>query len=206
MKQYLSLNLIFGIFCLSSSCKPTCEVSYIFEVPHQIHSLHDTLSIGDTLWIDGVFSDNLYDKLSKNRFVIPPDKLNIGMGIKKIDTTVAVSGNPFFTVYNVTGKIIKGNTILWGEYKLDNHTYSIKSGLVALKKGVYEFYFTSNYLEQGLPLDFDDKCDSEKGFFHFNTNNGIGNHYSLYKNSVGGNPNIIEEYYNNSGSYSFVVK
>jgi hypothetical protein len=202
--KYLTIILV-CIFCLTS-CKPTCEIYYTFEVPHKVYSLQDTLSIGDTLWVESSFSDDLYDKSSSNRFIISPNKLSVGMGIHKIDTTAAINCNPFFDVYNYTGKIIKGNSVLFAEYKFQNHTYTIKSGIIPSKKGIYEFYFTSNYLEQGLSLDFDDKCDNEKGFFNFNTNRGVGNHYNLYKNSIGGNPNTTEAYYNNSGSYSFVVK
>jgi hypothetical protein len=205
--KYTLLFLFTFATCCITACKPTCEVFYIFEVPHHIYSIHDTLSIGDTLWLESNFSDNLYDKQSGSRFVIPPDKFKVEMILNKIDTIGTNSVLPFFNLHNTnTGSIKKQGSFVINSYKFDSHIYSIKSGIVPLKKGLYTIFINSSYAEVGLPLNFEDKCDNEKGYFHFNTNNRTGNRYNLYKNSAGYNKTLTEEYYNNSGSYTFVVK
>jgi hypothetical protein len=205
MKYTILFLFTFGACCIVA-CKPTCEVFYIFEVPNHIYSIHDTLSIGDTLWVESNFSDNLYDKQSGNRFVITPDKLKVDVLLRKMDTTGTFNVLSFFNIYNVVGGIRKGNSILSTEYKYESHTYSIKTAIIPMKKGLFSVYFNSQYDESGFPLNFEDKCDNEKGFLNFKTNTGSGNNYNLVKNNPQGGDNLIEEYYHKSGRYTFVVK
>jgi hypothetical protein len=193
--------LCFGI----TACNSDCLTQHLFEVPHKVYSRHDTLSIGDTLWVEAEFSDYLYDKMLKKNYTVGPDLLAVTAKIVSCDTTTSVSssiGTAFFDTYNSIGNVRKENNSFQLDYVYQNGSYKLKSGFIPLKKGIFALYFDYNQSKMSA-VNFDNKCGKERASVDFNTNQSASNGYDLYKKSIRGKG---QPGYPGGGMFAFKVK
>jgi hypothetical protein len=162
MKSAYTKNYVsYGVACIMtallwSSCKQ-CEVGYQLEIPHTISSKHDTLSIGDTLWVAGEFSDKLYDRMSHNYFSFT-DEFPFNFAVNKIIPEY-VYGPKIFDFINVLGDTKVGSGLFFPKYIHQNNQYKIKFGLIAKETGTFVFSLGATPADIGYTnIDYDPKC------------------------------------------------
>jgi hypothetical protein len=213
MLRYLFFLSLFIAGC--SGCKePGCPSTLIYEIATQVFPMKDSLSIGDTLWVECVFDDHLIDQSQgiENNFIdydfqsiwfikgidTVPTRINVMEDFKTISENGGVK--PFFRSDSIEAFFIIN-------FDYTNKKYHFKSGLIAKKKGQYLMFIGA--LEDILaPLKAQDNCTKSNLDLVFNVNQHEGNHFEMIANCP---DEFIKRYYtleqfNLEGGYCFVVK
>ncbi len=186
MKYLFPILIIF----FSSCGKEECQIpgGYEFVIPATLTPARDTFRVGDTLTIESVFPDQLYERRTNAFYHLEDFRFFPGTEIKKIDESPAVDGMPGFDLvvsdtFNYLVKMFSdGQMRLRGDYVYNNEYYKLQFRLIARRKGLY-------YLEQtvdpGLDShqDFEGKCSNVELDGAMNLNEGADNHIGLLQES-----------------------
>ena len=149
--QKLTYILIICLFAMS--CEPffekPCRQDFLFEIPVSVYPNSDTLHIGDTLWIEMSFSDELVDLNTEQTYQLENFQFYTETHIGRIDSTVLINAVSLFEHHSEIGQItymdFGGGAFGGINYDYQNNTYRLKAGLICLKKGTYSFDFSSYF-------------------------------------------------------------
>lgn len=217
MKQISLILIPLLVLALTTGCKKTtgCEgglrADIRFEIPVNIYPAKDTFSIGDTIWIEQSFSDNLQDKNNtKNTYSINNIDLYSNLGITNLNTSFpAISyDDPYLITY--TGQTTDNNVgsvkyqVLYIGYTYEANTYKYKAAFIVEKTGFYLIKFFSYADGDDMNLT---NCTNEKVTIDYTTNREDNNNYNMLQYAVDDYYSswTIEEF-NKNGGYCFHVK
>jgi len=219
----ISLLLLYLIATTAFRCKEKDPEFIVmsFTLPFSVSPLNPEFQIGDTLWIEAAFSENLEEFNSKSYYSLKnfDFKSKIGL-LKLINPNLDLSSQPSATDYfefipkigtvPFIGETFSPFTL---EYR-DNHYY-FKLGLIPKQKGVYALSFLSPGeldLRPGLTLGkSNDGLDiiPDYEWLLFTINNGNTN-FDLFKKNCKALsiafPTIPNIYYEQKGTFTFEVK
>ena len=139
------------------SCKhkdpPPPPVDFIFQVPLTVTPMQTTYAVGDTLWINADFSDQLSEFTSKNTYPVTPADFNIktGIGVQRLvsstkylsQQTGAVGSFKF--IAKVGDISFPGPTFGNLSCIYTNKNYFLKIGVIPLNTGIYCINFYSGW-------------------------------------------------------------
>jgi hypothetical protein len=150
IKNLSSIFLLFSLVSIlcSSSCKKKnkCQKrSYSFEHPVSVFPVKETYSIGDTLWFEMNFSDEMKDLYSDEiikleDFDFMMNFINFSKFNASVDLNDELAAWSFFEpIYDNIDTII--SRPLGPRYKLKYYDYSyhLKFGLIMKEIGIYTF-------------------------------------------------------------------
>lgn len=86
-KYYIPLGIFIISLLTIFSCKPkkNCNVFYQVHFPFNLHAKSDTISIGDTVYLDVNLSRNFKEVLSGNNLYLPEEFIKHNIAIFKLD-------------------------------------------------------------------------------------------------------------------------
>ena len=199
-------------------CIPPGEgyAGYELIIPVRLYPAKDTFRVGDTIYIESVFSDSVYDRSTGRKFLIEDMNWIIGSIIFPIhlDTKMATGYRNFQVIvpeeYDFEPVIFSTGTIRYeGTYNYDGSIYSLKFQLIPRDTGIYYFIFSidDHFFTK---IEFKEKCSSAIVYVYATMNEGSDNNIHLFKES----PNEFfrvqmfnrpEEGFYKAGGYCFVV-
>ncbi len=199
-------------------CVPPGEgyAGYELIIPVRLYPAKDTFRVGDTIYIESVFSDSVYDRSTGRKFLIEDMNWRVGSLIYPINVdTVLATGYRNFQVivpkeYDFEPFVYSSGEIgYYGTYNYDGSIYSLKFQLIPKAIGIYYFLFGINDL-RFINIEFEEKCSSASVYVYATMNEGSDNNIHLFKES----PNEFfrvqmfnrpEEEFYKAGGYCFVV-
>lgn len=221
------IAIVIPIISLSSGCDKNeiCATHYFFQLPVTINST-DTINIGDTLIVEAKIPYKLLNEKTGDSVFVGKYYFKTEISIDIPDSTLygngEAAGYDDFDFIQFNGEISpltfsSGHT--YGQLLYDSlETYQIfKYGFVPKKEGYYTFGFLSfysintNVSEEyfSREVNFTNTDCKELLFTEYKTNDGTldGNNFYIFESHGGNNrSNWKDEYYINSGSFSFVVR
>ena len=181
---------------------------YEFVVPAKLYPARDTYHIGDTIWIESVFTDSIYERTTGRRFKIGDatimaksyiERLNVDRLSKAedgyLDFEVLVPEEYRFggSIYELYSVYEEGDTVLSVEYEgiynYEEGVYSMKFQLVPRDTGRYIFLFFAVVKGECHPrlsrlsVEFEGKCPMTGVCFFTHVNEGDDNNIYLLKES-----------------------
>ena len=162
---YLFILFIFG------SCAINCDVpgsGYMFEIPATLSPKQRVYSVGDTISLRSVFSDNVYDRATEQDYLLENFLFYPGVNFERLDTlgidTIELVTEAHFDFLiekrfdlNIFNSTFDG-VVLLGQYNYANNEYILEYGFVPKKPGIYLMYFNSFIGQNGEDQDFPGKC------------------------------------------------
>lgn len=162
---------IFFIACLSllgSGCNKECQNipgGYTFELPVAIRPINDTIKIGDTLQIESVFSELVFEQKTGKAFELRNWDFYPVTTMVQIDTSpgdrgalaafdVIVDSTYDYQHFESSG----GFFAYTGRYKYSDGQYELKFQMVPLESGLYCFAQGSWLYDFGADQSFEGKC------------------------------------------------
>ena len=199
MKYQISLLLMLAFLVQQSSCNKNCvETTYSFELPVKGYPANDTVSIGDSIWIEINSKTELEDKAT-NKTINYSGAANLGSAISfslwdSLNNKWKDAANDFkFTLLKGVNTN-NSNINLVREYLFSEEGgfYLFKLALIPQKKGLYSYLLSnSNNIYR-----VNDKCTKANFRIVFRNTN---QHYYL-------SPFYIGQTNLEGGDYYFKVK
>ena len=213
--QALSYIAIIGVLLNISSCGKLgkCEgksrMDYEFVLPVTISPAKDTFRVGDTIWIENSFSNQLLNHRNGKTYEVENFNFETTMAIKDLNTVFpAVSySKPLIITYEgkTTGNYIQSSDYeaLYIDYDYKDGFYRYKAAFILDKAGFYLIDFFS-YMD-GNKVDIT-SCANETLYMEYVTNNRGDNNYEMIKYSKDHKfSKLTIENYNKEGCYCFHV-
>lgn len=156
--RFLS-HLVVLLLLVGCKPEPRPEIRRLyFEVPLNVRPVAQSITLGDTLWIEADYPDSLLEIRSQQRYRIRPQDAPIETVISFYQLTGAVERQrgfaSAFTLVNKIGSISNlGSTAGFFETIHAGNIYRAKCGLVAMKRGIASItiYFSSNKMNSFRP-------------------------------------------------------
>ncbi len=195
--------------CWDKECKDRFG-PYEFDIPVSLSPTLDTFHIGDTISINSVFDNMVYERESQDSFSLNDFLFNPRCLVRKLDTIDsnfdALESFDFIEEDGYPFSISSGGTA-FSEYLFENGQYSLKFKLEPLEPGLYWLSFFSGINEE--PLDFDGRCRGFQTTVFATMNQGEDNNVDFLLDSP--NPEMLglwnrkDEKFHNFGGYCFYV-
>lgn len=214
MKQYVYItSFLFLMMTASCGNKKKCDgqpgLSYIFELPVKIFPAKDTFIVGDTIWIENSFSNNLFNIDNGKIYNVDNYDFKTKMYIIDLSTNYSYSYiNPkLIDVNGITENSTPVNIMhqtLNIRYAYKDNMYLYKTMFIVEKSGFYMFQFASDVYMKSV--DFTE-CPDEEIRPRYATNNKGDNNYEWIRLSKDVYYNQYDkERFDNEGCYCFYVK
>lgn len=223
MKEYRSFifSIYLGAFLFFCSCNKDCKNipgGYEFDLPVTLSPALDTFSIGDTIRIESVFEDRVYETKTKKRYHLDDWRFYPETRIMKIDSNPAQDGFDHFEVL-IDEDIdyerffySSGTSGLIGQYNYSNTDgiYSLSYKIVARSKGMFLFYHAHLLYPLDEWQDFSGRCNGIGSDARTTLNGGEDNNVEYLRRSP--DPHYSEwvmarpeERFHEGGGYCFYV-
>ncbi len=209
------VNVVVNFLLLSAiSCgkKKDCggglgsnQINLHFQLPVKIYPLKDTFSVGDTIWIEQEFSDNLQNTQNNKYYTLRNFDFKISysfIDLNQIGSRTIT--NPKIVVY--TGSNTQENSTKVG-FKYENNTYRYKAAFIAQQKGLFLLEFGSTMSEAKGSNTGVTQCENEYYQITFYNNEQANCNFEFLKKSVDKfYQDRSSDLFNSAGSYAFYVK
>lgn len=206
------------ILLLSSCIRRKCRIpgGYDFEIPVTLSPAQETYRIGDTISISSVFSDEVYERVTNQFYVLEDIAFSPGIGIAEISgitDTISVHFDVLIAPkFNFLGPVyLEGPLEYSGQYHYENREYSLTYQIIPKQTGLFIFSHSAALGELGSDQDFDGKCRGESiATTRTTLNGGADNNIHLLSESPDPHYNdwILQkpnERFHGSGSFAFRV-
>lgn len=221
-KMKYSIIVAFIVLLVFTSCGLfECENEvagrYQFELPVRISPALDTFHIGDTIYIESIFSKEVFERQTQKNFPLEDFSFYPGTHIYKLDTSPYYYGALEFFDYIICkecdyneGEFIEGGVNLSGQYTYDGEKYYLELLLIPQKVGLFMLRQGSGLYPAGSRQTFPGQCGKDNISAVMNVNNGADNNKDFVKESL--DPAIIQivldpvnNRFADTGSYCFYV-
>jgi hypothetical protein len=180
-----------------------------FKLPVSVTPQQDSFRIGDTIWIENIFSDQVYNYKSGKSYKVENFDFESTMVISDLNTPEPAKSYPKPKITTYQGKT-EGNFIqssdhqaIYIYYKYDSSTYKYKAAFIPDKPGFYMLQFFS-YLDADK-VDIT-ACGNETLYMQYETNNAGDNNYEMVKYAKDHEYAALSiEDFNKIGGYCFHV-
>jgi hypothetical protein len=168
----------------------------------------DTVSIGDTLWLQSIIPEFLKDQISGEDIQVSNFDFNVKMTINRMDIIGTPDAEKEFTYINLKGSIdvvpLSSVILASVHYEYSGINNELIAGIVPEEKGLYQIVFY-NLREDLTNVSVSSGNCSESIVVEYEMNgNSTDNNYNLLLNSPG--PIATFESFKHDGGYAFVVK
>ena len=211
------LGMLLCIWGLSSCSKLThCEkgsrTDYIFELPAKLYPAKDTFAIGDTIWIEQEFSDNMLNlNYKKNKYyTLENFDFKTVLSILDLNSPAPATTytNPIIVDYKGSTDFNYGSSVpaqaLYLKYDYTNNVYSYKAAFIIERPGFYCFGFSSNTYAEKVDIT---ECKDEDMRIHYKLNGDDDDNFEMLHFSK--DPYYHDytlERFKEEGDYCFYVK
>lgn len=230
----MRLHYFFLPLSLLVSCghkePPPPPVYLIFQVPLTIAPVRNVYSVGDTLWLNADFSDQLSEYNSKKPYPVTPSNFDLHtiiglLNLKYPDRYLGSQPGAVdnFTIINKLGSIDGlGQTYGNISYHYSSNRYRLLIGIIPRDPGVFCFslfdgwkvkksdksYPDLSYIDIGTTADRKPQKAVLSTIFYY-INNGKNNfallsQYSQLSSSI--NPSTENNNFEQEATYTFIVK
>jgi hypothetical protein len=214
--------LLITLLLTGSRCNDEKDPEFVFmtfEIPLTIRPGNETLNKGDTIWLDGNFSDTLKEINSNLYYKLENFDFKSKICINKIfNNQLYVSEQmPAFSLFNYLGGTTQTSSVC-GTFSINyvNKTYTYKIGFIPNDTGVFNIFINRPFNLSDTPesqidlrpyIKLDDSDDGRKRIpvyeaFQFIINNGNTNFELFKQNAKVGNDIVPSE---QLGSFTFRV-
>ena len=207
----LMLIFVIATAAASTSCKKisgcvttTGYNEYLVEIPVKLYPEKDTFVIGDTLWLEQNFSDQIHDLQNNMTLNFKNFDFLLQMGISDL-----INYNQLFNNYDVFAEIgtaKKGGSLgaIYAEYDYKDGYYQNKMGIVLKEKGLFLLDIRSMRQYDNIDLT---RCPTENLDIRYSVNDKAENNFHMMKDSKDTNTvKTTKEEFDKFGSYCFFVK
>jgi hypothetical protein len=216
-----SLVSLLGVLLFLSSCNPLSKkckdvdgngvVSFYFEIPYALTPSKDTFKVGDTLWIESAFSNQMYNQRNGKTYSVIDFDFKLFGNILNLNTN-PVMPTQSYKILNADGSLDQSSLNSGGDIMMSYTTiqgnYVWKKGIVFLEQGLFAYGLSSDISVRSLmgqsPPQHITECDDEYVSYSINRLNGNSNHYLL---QYAADPYVkqwsAEQF---KGSFAFYVK
>ena len=220
IKQYGLWLIGFGLLGLLScnrqkkECEGKTRLTFEFDIPYTITPMQDTFSVGDTIWMEFDFSNQMYNKNNGKTYTVNDFEFKMyGFTVDLLDTLTVKPMQ--FTMLDKDGNIDEDRDRNGYYYhintKMTDNKYTWRAGFVLEEKGLFAFIQNSEIRNDGpladqSPPQHITECPNEGVALDFHISNGNGNAYML-DNAAGIGPREIwkKDLFEQSG-FAFYVK
>ncbi|MCA0236705.1 MAG: hypothetical protein LCH81_10005 [Bacteroidetes bacterium] len=197
------------LFASGLSCKDkNCPNSLVYHLPVTVTPLSDTFNIGDSLYVDIDFPEELMDINGEIGNTFENFDFKLFISTARYDVPHQYSSQAF-DLYTVEGSdtLVEFSSsneyALTLKYKESKYKYT---GYIILKEpGVFAVYFASYYESFTDPLTIRGNCDHLSVHLYCETNDGQNNNVELVS-PYNGNSTFWENQFKKGGGYAFVVR
>lgn len=207
MKTAVSSLVI--ILLLTNCAKKECregnlisnQINLYFVLPVKVYPLKDTFNVGDTLWIEQEFTDQLQNSQNKKYYTLHNFDFSVGYSFIDLNQTGSRTiTNPKIILYEGT---YTGESSTIVSYKYQNNTYRYKAAFMPQQTGLFMLEFGSTrYKGTGVT-----QCKREYYEITFYNNEQANCNYEFLKKSVDKfYQDRSADLFNSAGSYAFYVK
>ncbi len=197
------------------NCKDkNCPDALFYQVPYTLTPAQDTFNLGDTIWIEMDFPEEMTDVNGGIKNTFRNYDFRIELGCERIDVNPGQAKTVDFlrfhevlgrdSIINLPGAGVSGYRIF---PIFQNGSYRFKCGLITEKKGFFTFGVTPVWFDENeerfhingqcdnIPLDIGSKLIGAEGNFHM-----------LKYSAEPVYPNFPKDRFENYGGYCFVVQ
>jgi hypothetical protein len=131
--------------CLRKECRDI-PGGYEFEIPVTLTPAKDTFRVGDTISITSTFDDMVFERKTRQEYLLEDWNFSPITDIHKIDTSPYQNGMPFYdvivsdTMDYEQFMFSDGWSSLIGTYFYDNNVYTLFYRVVPRSPGLYCIY------------------------------------------------------------------
>ncbi|HMP31828.1 MAG: hypothetical protein KF725_10560 [Cyclobacteriaceae bacterium] len=210
------------LLLLSAKCNEEKDPEFVFmtfEIPITINPTGETLTLGDTLWINGQFSDTLLDIHSGKYFKLKNFDFKSKICISRINNNQLYTSQqqPAFNEFSYYGDVYQTSSICGPvTFNYSNGQYFYKVALIPKNTGVFNIFVNRPvdlhgfpdeqidlvpYINLGVASDGRKKIPVYEAFL-FIVNNGSTN-FELFKQYAKPGTDIVPS--EEKGSFTFRV-
>jgi len=221
MKYIVTFLGLLSLFCGCETNKD-CDFpgQYQFELPITLSPAKDKFKVGDTIFINSTFPDEVYERQTERRYHLEDFRFYPGMGVVEIsgDTSneaalqifdVLIDSETDFDLINYSNGVVA----YIGEYSYSGNEYDLSFQLVPKEAGLFYFSLASAIYFYEDNQSFAGKC-KEKGIDaigYVNNGNGADNNIHLLSDSPDSHYNEWmlakpEDRFHHFGGYCFYVE
>ncbi len=213
-RLFFLFALLFGCFACSNCKDKNCPDSLFYQVPYTLTPAKDTFNLGDTLWIEMDFPEEMTDVNGGVKNIFRNYDFRIELQCDRMDVLPPeAKAVDYLRFHKIIGRDSSINLTGSGvsAYRafpvFQDGRYRFKCGLITQKKGLFGFGVTpiefNEYEEKfhikgqcdNIPLGIGSKLIGAEGNFHL-LQYGLDPVY----------PRFPKDRFENYGGYCFVVK
>lgn len=194
------------------------EGNYEFQLPVVIEPSLDTFKIGDTISVESVFSNSVFDKTTNESYKLRNFRFLPVTYVRRMDKQkIEENLSEYFEVIVDSIYDYKffyysdGGSSLVGEYRNGAESYSLKFKLIPKATGLY-FFSTGSDINAGTvstEQDFEKKCRNKSIDAYFNLKNSTDGNVDFLLNSPDPEAKILwdraDEKFHQFAGYCFYV-
>ena len=168
-------------------CEGKTRLTFEFDIPYTITPMQDTFSVGDTIWMEFAFSNQMYNKNNGKTYTVNNFEFKMYGYILDLKTNIVMPTNDF-TMLNKDSFADVNNDRHGALYhintQMEQGIYRWKAGFIMAKTGWYaamsrtEIGNDGNLADQS-PSQHITECPNEGVSLDFLLTNGNGNSYFL---------------------------
>jgi hypothetical protein len=208
-------SLVLLTSCISEKkCKDTTGngvLGFTFEIPYSLTPAKDTFKVGDTLWIESTFSNQMYNQDNDKTYSVIDFNFKLFCNILDLKTNPVLPLQSY-KILNPDGSLDNSSANNGGDiimnYVTSNGNYFWKRGIVLSQQGLFAYGLSTDLgfkkLQSQSPPQRITECDDEYIQLSIKRMNGNSNHYLLQDAA---DPNVkqwsAEQF---KGSFAFYVK
>lgn len=187
--------LLIGFCCLScdpfnkNRCKDAVGntvLGYTFEIPYTITPAKDTIKVGDTIWLESSFSNQMYNAENGKTYTVNNFEFKIRGHLNDLATNPILSTTDY-TLVNEFGQFYntdRSSVFFKFDYKMEEATYKWKAGLIIKRPGCFALIPGSTLglysLDRESPPQTISNCSPENVLILMKRTNAPSNSYLLH--------------------------
>lgn len=206
-----------SIFLIHTGCKKVTEckdgltTTHSYDLPVTVSPLKDFYSIGDTIWIEQLFSDKILNNNYGEYFSIENFNFKTYYSITDLNTPASSTTyvNPNIITYigstDLNSVISESYQSINVQYDYSENVYRYKAAFIPDKAGLYALGYGTHLLEDEVDIT---KCRTEYIYLTYNTNNRTAdNNYEFLKNAKDEHyASLPKKKFDDYGGFCFYVK
>jgi hypothetical protein len=147
---FLYLVLLVTFFCSSCfnyECKESTgngALSFTFDIPYSVNPSKDTFKVGDTIWVESSFSNQMYNQQNGKTYTLNHFDFKLSANLYNMNLN-PLSPTPYCVLLNDNGTLDNTRTNFNDDfpvsYNFANGIYKWRKGFIITHTGLFLFAF-----------------------------------------------------------------